>query len=339
MPEISLASGARFRADVGVPILDAAARENLLFPYSCRTGRCSTCKCRVLGGETIALQPETGLSDRERAEGWILSCVRSAISDLTLEVENLEQARLPPARTLPCRIARLEKMADDVIRVVLRLPPAADFRFNPGQYINVIGPGGIRRSYSMAETVPVDGSIELHIRAVTGGVMSEYWFNQARINDLLRFNGPLGTFFLHETAGLDLIFLATGTGIAPVKAMLGAIPELPAEQRPRSVTVLWGGSVESDLYMEIGALVGDHRYVPVLSRPAKNWPGARGHVQDVLLRSGLALANAAVYACGSNEMIRDARNVLVDAGLPGRRFHADAFVCSAPGSSAGEQCA
>ncbi len=338
MPEITLASGARFKADAGVPILDAAARENVLFPYSCRTGRCSTCKCRVLGGETIALQPETGLSDSERMEGWILSCVRSAASDLMLEVESLEQVRLPPARTFPCRIARLEKMADDVIKVALRLPPAADFRFNPGQYINVIGPGGIRRSYSMANAVAVDDSIELHVRAVTGGVMSEYWFKQARLNDLLRFNGPLGTFFLHETAGLDLVFLATGTGIAPVKAMLETLPGLPSEQRPRSVMILWGGRVESDLYVDVVAMAGHHRYVPVLSRPANNWSGARGHVQDVLLETGMALANAAVYACGSNEMIRDAKNVLVDAGLPGGRFHADAFVCSAPRSSAQEHC-
>lgn len=337
MPEISLASGARFRADVGVPILDAAARENVLFPYSCRTGRCSTCKCRVLGGETIALQPETGLSDRERTEGWILSCVRAAISDLTLEVESLEQVRLPPARTLPCRIGRLEKMADDVIRISLRLPPAADFGFKPGQYINVIGPGGIRRSYSMANAVVVDDSIDLHIRAIAGGVMSEYWFNRARVNDLLRFNGPLGTFFLHETADLDLIFLATGTGIAPVKAMLEALPDLPPAQRPRSVTVFWGGSVESDLYLDLGALALEHRQVQVLSRPACNWPGARGYVQDALLETGMTLSHAAVYACGSNEMIRDARNALVAAGLSGRRFHADAFVCSAPDASTEER--
>jgi CDP-4-dehydro-6-deoxyglucose reductase, E3 len=121
-----------------------------------------------------------------------------------------------------------------------------------------------------------------------------------------------------------------------VKAMLETLPGMPPEQHPRSVTVLWGGREERDLYMDPGALAGHHRLVPVLSRPADNWSGARGHVQDVLLETSMALSNAVVYACGSNEMIRDARNVLVDAGLSSRRFHADAFVCSAPRSSAEE---
>ena len=144
-----------------------------------------------------------------------------------------------------------------------------------------------------------------------------------------RLRGPLGTFFLRDVAGVDLVFLATGTGIAPIKAILESLPGLQPDQRPGSVTVLWGGRVASDLYLDIGSIPGEHRFIPVLSRAGDDWAGARGHVQDVLLGLRPDLGNTAVYACGSDAMIHGARDALLRAGLPERRFHSDAFVCSA----------
>lgn len=328
MPEIKLASGAVFKADMGTSILEAAANAQISLPYSCKTGRCSTCKCKVISGVTTALQAETGLTDQERAEGWVLSCVRTADTDLMLDVDDLGGLALPPPKTVPCRISSLTKLAPDVIKVELRLPPAATFSFIPGQYVDVIGPGGVRRSYSLAKASFADRLLELHIRAVSGGAMSEYWFNQAKVNDLLRLTGPLGTFFLRAVADLDLIFLATGTGIAPVKAILESISAMPAAECPRSVTVLWGGRLPHDLYLDMGAITGNYRYVPVLSRAGDSWAGAKGHIQNVLIDFMPDLSNAAVYACGSDAMIRDAKEVLIQAGLPDRRFHSDSFVCS-----------
>lgn len=314
-------------------LLDAAAQADVALPYSCRTGRCSTCKCKVVRGETVALQAETGLTAAEQAEGWILGCVRAAASDVVLEVEDLGGVTLPTPRTLPCRIASLDKLAPDVLKVMLRLPPTADFQFMAGQYVDVIGPGGVRRSYSLARAMASDRLLELHIRAVAGGVMSAYWFAQAQVNDLLRLHGPLGTFFLRDPRDLDVIFLATGTGLAPVKAMLESMADAPAEARPRSVRVLWGGRVPTDLYLDLRAIAGPHEDIPVLSRAGNEWRGARGHVQDVLLGLQPDLAQAAVYACGSDAMIHSAREALVQAGLPRQRFYSDAFVCSATHSS------
>lgn len=333
MSEITLSSGARFPSVVGASILDSGAKAHISLPYSCRTGRCSTCKCKVVSGKTSALQEEFGLTAEERADGWILSCVRTAESDVVLEVEDLGGVVLPPAKTLPCRVNSIERLAHDVIRVRLRLPPAADFSYRPGQYVDVIGPAGVRRSYSLANASFAEKVLEFHIRAVEGGVMSEYWFNQAKSNDLLRLNGPLGTFFLRNVAEMDLIFMATGTGIAPVKAMLESIDDLPIEQRPKSVTVLWGGRCPSDLYIDLMSLPVEQKFIPVLSRAGDDWSGCRGHVQDVLLRSDLNLSNAAVYACGSDAMIRDASKALVAAGLLPQRFYSDAFVCTATPSS------
>lgn len=329
MAVVTLANGANFVVDHGVSILDASTRANLLLPYSCKTGRCSTCKCKVIAGDTEALQEEVGLTAAEKADGWILSCVRTALTDLSLDVEDLGGVVLPEAKTLPCRINSIDKLAPDVVRVLLRLPPTAEFSFISGQYIDVIGPGGVRRSYSLANASFVDKQLELHIRAVEGGAMSQYWFGQANVNDLLRLNGPLGTFFLRDVTGLDLVFLATGTGIAPVKAMLESMHDLAAEKQPRSVTVLWGGRTPQDLYMDMAGIPGRFNFEPVLSRADAQWTGARGHVQQALLAVMPGLGQAAVYACGSDAMIRDAQTTLTAAGLPNNRFYSDAFVCSA----------
>jgi len=328
MPSIKLSNGASFNSNQGESLLDAASRARVVMPYSCHTGRCSSCKCKVVEGESIVLHEELGLSEQEKADGWILSCVRSATSDMSLEVGDMSGQSIPQVKTLPCRIHALEKLAEDVIKVVLRLPPTSDFVFLPGQYIDVIGQGGIRRSYSLANASAVDKLLELHIRAVPGGVMSKYWFCQAKVNDLLRLNGPLGTFFLRDVAELDLVFLATGTGIAPVKSMLESVEALPMESKPRRIAIYWGGRKPSDLYWDVNSIAVAHHYVPVLSRAGSDWSGARGYVQQVLLAEVSDFSGSVVYACGSNAMIHSAKDLLLTAGLPEQNFLSDAFVCS-----------
>jgi CDP-4-dehydro-6-deoxyglucose reductase len=279
-------------------------------------------------GESLAIQEEVGLNAAEKAEGWVLSCVRTAISDLVVDIESLGHGVLPEPKTVPCRINSIEKMASDVLRVFLRLPPSVNFVFIPGQYIDLIGPNGLRRSYSIANGKTMGQQIELHIRCVDGGALSQYWFGQAKSNDLLRLNGPLGTFFLRDVAGLDLVLMATGTGIAPVKAILESMKELPAQKQPRTLSVLWGGRTQQDLYLNFAELQAVSRFIPVLSRADDEWAGARGYVQESLLNYFPRLENAAVYACGSNAMIHSAKAALTNAGLPSQRFYSDAFVSS-----------
>ena len=254
--------------------------------------------------------------------------MRSAETDVELDIEDLGGITLPQPKTLPCRIAELEKLAPDVLRVILRLPPTSAFSFIPGQYIDVIGLNGTRRSYSLANASFSDKLLELHIRGVDGGAMSDYWFNHAKLNDLLRLTGPLGTFFLRECKNTDIFFLATGTGIAPVKAMLESLMHVPEDLQPQSITVLWGGRKTEDLYIDIAAIPGKHRYIPVISRPLQGWTGASGYVQDILLSTAPDLSKAAVYACGSDAMIHAAKKLLSNAGLPMAHFYSDAFVSS-----------
>ncbi len=328
MAIIHLTSGREFVADSGVSLLDAASAAGIALPYSCRTGRCSACKALVQRGQTCPRTEETGLSAEEIEAGWILTCVRSAETDVELDIEDLGGITLPQPKTLPCRIAELENLAPDVLRVKLRLPPTSAFSFIPGQYIDVIGLNGTRRSYSLANASFANKMLELHIRAVDGGAMSDYWFNHAKLNDLLRLTGPLGPFFLRECKNTDIFFLATGTGIAPVKAMLESLMHVPEDLQPQSITVLWGGRKTEELYIDVAAIPGKHYYIPVISRPHQNWTGAEGYVQDVLLSTAPDLSKAAVYACGSDAMIHAAKKLLSNAGLPMAHFYSDAFISS-----------
>lgn len=328
MYQIHLSNTDSFQAKDGQTLLEAARLAQKSWPYSCRTGRCSACKCKLLSGNTLTLSPETGLTDQERAEGWVLACVRCATSDVELQAEDLCEISLPSAKTWPCRIQHLSLLAEDVLQVQLRLPPASTFDFLPGQFIEVIGPQGVRRSYSLAHVDLADKILELHVRAVDGGRMSHFWFSQAKENDLLRLHGPLGTFFLRDVGHLHLILMATGTGIAPIKAILESIPRLSADRQPKSLTVLWGGRTRQDLYMDLGRLVSKHHFIPVLSRGGTEWTGHRGYVQDALLSLRLDLSRAAVYACGSPAMINSSKPKLIRAGLPPQHFYSDAFVCT-----------
>jgi len=329
MPLITLSGGKVFVAAEGETLLEAALRADVALAYSCRSGRCSTCKSQIHSGSTTATQKELGLTEDERADGWVLSCVRTATSNVCLSAYDLGDVRLIPARMFPCRIHSLDRLSADVIRVALRLPPSSGFSYCPGQYIEVICSGGVRRSYSIANAQEPSNHIELHIRAVAGGAMSDFWFDRARPNDLLRINGPLGTFFLRDIAGQNLVFLATGTGIAPVKAMLEGLSTTPTALKPRSIAVYWGGRSMADLYWDPTTVELECRFIPVLSRANADWAGARGYVQQALMADEPALMQAAVYACGSEAMIHGARELLLAAGLPKRRFSSDAFVCSA----------
>ncbi|MBF0272886.1 MAG: 2Fe-2S iron-sulfur cluster binding domain-containing protein [Magnetococcales bacterium] len=329
MPIIQTVQGTRFPSMDGESILDASIRNGTPLLHGCRSGQCGSCKCRVIQGQSQAMDDELALSDEEKKSGWILGCTRVAKTDLLLEAETSMEYALPEAKIVACRIHSIDKLAADVVRVVLRLPPAVRFDYYPGQYVNLIAKEGLRRSYSMANATAENHQLEFHIRVVPGGAMSEYWVSQAQVNDLLRLDGPRGTFFLRNVTDQDLVFMATGTGIAPIKSMLEALHGMSDADQPRSISVYWGGRTRADLYWDVSSLGHWFRYIPVLSRESEEWNGARGHVQQVLLSEISDLSRTVVYACGSMSMIRDAQAALSKAGLPHQNFLSDAFVSSA----------
>jgi CDP-4-dehydro-6-deoxyglucose reductase len=327
MTTISLRNGRQFAGDGAVSILDAAQKADVFLEYSCRTGRCGVCKAPVLAGDTKVLRVEESLSDEERAAGLILTCCRAPAGDVTLGVADLGRLKGLSARTLPCRIASIEQLAGGVLGVTLRLPPTAKFQFLPGQYIDVVA-AGVRRSYSLANAPRPDRQLDLHIRQYPGGILSDYWFGAARAGDLLRLNGPLGTFFLREGDDGPLVFLATGTGAAPVKALLEELASIPQLAGGRAIHFYWGNREVQDIYWTPPEMARPFRFVPVLSRPGDDWQGRRGYVQQALIDDLPDLRGAEVYACGSHDMIKSAEALLPRHGLSLDDFHYDAFVPS-----------
>lgn len=325
--KVVLSNNTSFEAESHQTILETARSHGIALEHSCRTGRCGICKARVTEGATSEIKPEESLTEQEKSEGLILTCCRSALSDLQLDIEDIGELGQIQVKTLPCRINDIHQLSDDVIQVVLRTPPGSNLEYLPGQYVDMIGKEGLRRSYSIANAPQEDGQVTLQIRKVENGQMSHYWFSEAKSNDLLRLEGPLGTFCLRKTTASILILLATGTGIAPVKAILEQLSASPELNTYSQIHVYWGGRTEQDLYWQPDFPDLQLNYTPVLSRSSE-WGGTKGHVQQAVLADGLKLEDSVVYACGSEIMIRDAYAQLTAAGLAESQFHSDAFVSS-----------
>lgn len=327
MSVVTLSNGRSFVGDATTSILEAARSAGVVLEYSCRTGRCGICKAPVLSGRTVQLRPEDeGLSAEEAAGGVILTCCRAAADDVTLDIEPLDRLAGVEVRTMPARIVSIDRVAADIVTVTLRTPPATPLHFVPGQYVDVLA-AGVRRSYSLANAPRADGLLELIVKRYPGGVLSEYWFERAKANDLVRIEGPFGTFFLRDDSARDIVFLATGTGIAPIKALLEELAAAPARASRHRLRVFWGNrEAESFCWdpVALGLDVGIHH----LLSGAGGWSGQRGYVQDAAIRDGIDPVDTVVYACGSNAMIASARASFLALGLPTRRFFSDAFVSS-----------
>ena len=327
MPIVSLTNQVTFECQPGQTILDAARAQGIGLEHSCRNGRCGVCKTKVITGITSVTQPEISLAQDDMNQGHILTCCRTPDDHTVLDAEDLGEIGRIKVRTLPCRIDSLRRLNDDVIEVVLRLPPGTAFKFVPGQYVDIIYKNALRRSYSIANTPQLDGKIVLHIKKFQSGLFSDYWFNVAQKDDLLRLEGPFGTFSLRRAQSETLVFLATGTGIAPVKSILeqmDADNDLLGHSR---IILYWGGRFKEDIYWSPCFKNIKISFYPTLSKD-KDSAARFGYVQQNVIADAVDLKKAKVYACGSISMINDARGLLVAQGLNHKNFYSDAFVAS-----------
>lgn len=324
MSKVILSNGIEFYCSPDQSILEAAKKHKIAIEHSCQTGRCGVCVAFVLKGQSVPLCSEESLSSNDSKAGKILTCCRTIESDIYLDIQDLGEIGVIPLLTLPCRISNLELVKKDVLAVALRLPPAANFKYVEGQYIDLIH-DGIRRSYSIANTPREDGRIELIIKKVKDGLMSDYLFDSAVLNDLLRIEGPQGTFSYRDDESKNIIFLATGTGIAPKKAILEKMSI--QNNLDRNIYVFWGGRYAEDMFLDISSIEVNHQFFSVLSRDDVEL-SYKGYVQDAVLKSGINLSDSTVYACGSEDMISSAATLLINNGLSSKRFFSDAFVSS-----------
>tara|TARA_B110000259_G_scaffold131916_1_gene148813 strand:+ start:547 stop:1404 length:858 start_codon:yes stop_codon:yes gene_type:complete len=268
------------------------------------------------------------LSEDEKQQNLVLACNAIPTSNISLNIEDLGDIVLHEKKIIPAKIQLLEYLNQDTIKLILRFPPSLNFKFNSGQYVNLIR-SGMKRSYSLATLYKENFFLVFFIKNYEGGLMSDFWFNKAKVNDLIRIEGPFGSFFLRETIKENIILLATGTGIAPIKSIIEDIENSNKVFCNKKFYLFVGARFEKDLLWSPGLLNKiDLEYIPVLSRPEANWSGEKGYVQNAVFNKNIDLSNAQVYACGSNEMIKSAKDLLITKSLPENEFFSDAFICT-----------
>ena len=335
-------SGKSFPVDDGETLLAAALRANIVLPYGCKDGACGSCKATLSQGEVDYGQYQTkALSDEERANGQLLLCQATARSNLTVAARVVAADGMIPSRKLPCRVASIERAAADVAIIKLQLPATENFQFLAGQYIDILLKDGKRRSYSMANAPHDNQQVELHIRHTPGGAFTDALFgtgtpsiNAVKEKDILRFEGPQGTFFLREDSAKPIVFLASGTGFAPIKAV---IEHAIFKGIERPMTLYWGGRRPQDLYMDGLAkqwaqTLPHFSYIPVVSDALAEdqWSGRTGFVHQAVMADHPDLSGHAVYACGAPIVVQSAqRDFMAQCRLPEDEFFADAFTTAA----------
>ena len=328
-----LPSGETFEAAADETILDAALRHGLTLPYGCRDGACGACKGKILDG-TVDYGKAQALTDADKAAGLALFCCAKPTGDLSLECKEVRAANEIPVKTLPARIEKLERRAADVIELHLRLPASERLQFLAGQYVDILLKDGKRRSFSMANAPHDDACIQLHIRHVPGGLFTDQVFSGLKVRDILRLNGPHGSFYLREKSAKPMVLLAGGTGFAPIKSL---VEHALYEGSTRPMTIYWGARAKADLYLpdlpaQWAAAHPHIRYVPVLSEPAAGdaWSGRTGLVHQAVMADFPDLSGHEVYACGAPAMIEAAKRDFTGlCRLPEDAYYADSFTYSA----------
>ena len=328
-------SGLQFEVAEGESILAAALRQGYVLPYGCKNGACGSCKGKLLEGNLdYGTYQKKALTDEEKAAGKALFCQARPLGDVTIEARTIGAAKDIQVKMLPCRVQKLDRVADDVMVLHLKLPANERLQFLAGQYIEFLLKDGSRRSFSMANAPHDAELIQLHVRHVAGGQFTDHVFGKMKERDILRMEGPLGTFFLREDSDKPIVLVASGTGFAPIKALVEHAFEKGIS---RPMVLYWGGRRPKDLYMHSLAdkWMQEHpgfRYVPVISDALQEdaWTGRRGFVHRAVMEDFPDLSAHQVYACGVPIMVDSARKDFVEkCGLPELEFYADSFTTQA----------
>ena len=317
------------RIRAGETLLEAGLRAGMNLPYECRNGACGKCKCSVLRGRVDHGHYQSGaLTGEEKNAGKTLMCCALPQGDLEIEYLATDAA---PARVYVGRVARMELLADDVMRLLIALPAGEHIAFNAGQYINIQLADGQQRAFSFANRPDGRDEIELHVRRVPGGLFTGHVFTSMREGDLLHFTGPFGSFSLRES-DRPIILVAGATGFAPVKSI---IEEAFHRGSRRPMLLYWGGRRRRDLYMlqlaeEWQRQHDNFSFVPVLSEPVVEdaWRGRTGLVHAAILEDLPDMSGCEIYVCGSVKMVETAVPAFLARGMSEDACFSDAFLPS-----------
>ena len=327
-------SGRTFTVNPDEALLAAAIAQGVGMPYGCKDGACGSCKCKMLSGSvTHGAHQLKAMSPDEEAAGFILTCCATAHTDIVVESRQVTDESAFPVKKMPSRVSSLTKVSHDVMVVRLQLPASDVFKYHAGQYVEFLLRDGARRAYSMANaphTQAETPGVELHIRHTPGGKFTDHVFGAMKEKEIQRVEGPFGSFYLREESAKPIVFLASGTGFAPIKAM---IEHLQLKRSTRPAVLYWGGRRPADLYMHDWVLqkvteMPHLTYVPVVSDALADdqWTGRTGFVHNAVLQDLADLSEHQVYACGAPQMVDAARQDFTAlCRLDPQEFFADSF--------------
>ncbi len=333
---INLADSERsFVVNEGESILAAALRQGVMLPYSCKNGTCGSCKGLVVKGEVhYPFHPPMALERCDIAEGQALMCQAEPLEDLEIQVREIEAVRDIEVRMLPARVLEKTRLTDNVVRLRLKLPPALRLQFLAGQYVDALLQDGKRRAFSIASCPSLEDEIELHIRHVDGGGFTGWVFDTLKERDILRFEGPLGNFFVrNDQPERPLLMMGGGTGFAPLKSMIEHLLEQGDE---REIHLYWGARQASDLYLDelpqswakAHPHIHYHRALSDVAETAGDnaakdyYPGL---VHQAVLHNHPDLSGFDVYMSGPPAMIDTAKAAFAGKGLRADRLYYDSF--------------
>jgi CDP-4-dehydro-6-deoxyglucose reductase len=325
MFQIKLKNNKSFSCDKNSTIFEAAKNNNIYLDHSCLSARCRSCIVKVISGNYINKEEELVLTEKDKNQNFVLSCNTIPLTDLELDIEDLGDVIHFEKKIIPSKINCIEKLTENVLKITLRIPPNSNFRYHSGQYVNLIKEN-LTRSYSISNNSNHKNQLEFFIKKYENGLMSKYLFEEAKNNDLLRLEGPIGTFFMRKSNVKNIIFLATGTGVAPIKAILESIAYSPDEYQKKNLWLFVGAQYKKDLFWTPSLDKLNIKYIPVLSRQKNEWDGEKGYVQDIVIKKQIDLVNTQVYACGSNDMINSAKEIFLKNNLNESNFFSDVFV-------------
>jgi CDP-4-dehydro-6-deoxyglucose reductase, E3 len=323
------ATGHEFSVEDGETVLEAALRAGIGLPYGCRNGACGKCAGELFSGEVRYANELRGAALQEANSGKTLFCQALPQGDLEISVREITTGRDIEIKTLPCRVESMQLLTHDIMRLRLKLPETERLQFLAGQYIEFLLKDGKRRAFSIANAPHDDAFIELHIRHVPDGQFGDYVFKGMKVKELMRIEGPLGSYYLREDSPRSIILVGGGTGFAPLKGMLEHAFHVGIE---RPVHLFCGVRARRDLYMDemASAWAKTHanlKYTPVLSEPMEgdDWHGKTGLVHEAIVEQYPDLSGFDVYMSGPPPMIRAGMDVFYAHGLPQSQIYSDSF--------------
>ena len=323
------ASGHEFDVEQDETVLEAALRQGIGLPYGCRNGACGKCAGELISGEVKYARELSSLALEQQQQGKTMFCQAYPQTDLEIKVREIINNRDIETKILPCRVETMQLLTHDIMKLELKLPETERLQFLAGQYIEFLLKDGKRRAFSIANAPHDDALIELHIRHVPDGQFGDYVFDGMKVKELMRLEGPLGSYYLREESERPIILMGGGTGFAPLKGMLEHAFHVGLN---RPIHLFCGVRAYRDLYMDamVKGWVQQHdnlKYTPVLSEPdeADNWQGKTGFVHEAIIDEYPDLSGYDVYMSGPPPMIKAGMDAFYAHGLPESQIYSDSF--------------